>query len=173
MITVKLPLGPRTDIENCFLLGSFGVSWQGRERRIVALPDALAFDDIARQGLPHFGGAVTYHLEVEVPEAGELFVRTPHYRAAVLTLALDGKRTGTLVYPPYEASLGAVTVGKHRVDITAYISRANSFGTLHHADRLRFYNDPQSWFTSGALWTYEYRLREEGLISTPIFTLKK
>ena len=173
VITVKLPLGPRTDIENCFLLGSFGVSWQGRERRIVALPDALAFDDIARQGLPHFGGAVTYHLEVEVPEAGELFVRTPHYRAAVLTLALDGKRTGTLVYPPYEASLGAVTVGKHRVDITAYISRANSFGTLHHADRLRFYNDPQSWFTSGALWTYEYRLREEGLISTPIFTLKK
>ena len=59
------------------------------------------------------------------------------------------------------------------MDITAYISRANSFGTLHHADRLRFYNDPQSWFTSGALWTYEYRLREEGLISTPIFTLKK
>ena len=74
------------------LLGSFGVSWQGRERRIVALPDALAFDDIARQGLPHFGGAVTYHLEVEIPEAGELFVRTPHYRAAVLTLALDSMK---------------------------------------------------------------------------------
>ena len=172
-LTVKLPFGARRDVENCFILGSFGVEIRGRARKIVALSDRLGFDDITRQGLPHFGGAVTYHLETETSESGELCIRIPHYRAAVLTVALDGEKKATVAYPPYEASLGQVEAGKHRIDVTAYISRNNSFGTLHHADRALPYNSPSSWFSRGVNWTYEYRLREEGIITTPQLYLKK
>ena len=172
-ITVKLPFGARTDSENCFILGSFGVSLKGRERKIVALPERIGFDDITRQGFPHYGGGITYHLDADVKEDGELCVRTPHYRAAVLTAALDGENRSTIVYPPYEASLGEVKAGKHKVDITAYISRNNSFGTVHHADRVMPYNSPSTWFSKGVNWTYEYRLREEGIITTPELYIKK
>jgi hypothetical protein len=172
-ITVKLPFGARKDVENCFILGSFGVEIQGRARKIVALPEKIGFDDIVRQGFPHYGGAVTYHLETETAETGELVICTPHYRAAVLKIALDGDDKETIVYPPYEASLGEVEAGKHKVDVTAYISRNNSFGTVHHADRAMPYNSPSTWFSHGVNWTYEYRLREEGLISTPKLYIKK
>ena len=172
-ITVKLPFGARKDIENCFILGSFGVEICGRARKIVALPESIGFDDITKQGLGHYGGAVTYHLETETDEAGELCIRIPHYRAAVLTVALDGENKETVVYPPYEASLGQVGEGKHKVDITAYISRYNSFGTLHHADRKLPYNSPNTWFSHDANWTYEYRLCEEGIITTPELYIKK
>lgn len=172
-ITVKLPFGARTDVENCFILGNFGVDICGRAKKIVELPEKLGFDDITRQGLPHFGGAVTYHLEADTVEDGELCIRIPHYRAAVLTIALDGEKKKTVVYPPYEASLGQVKVGKHKVDVTAYISRNNSFGTVHHADRFNPYNSPSTWFSHGIKWTYEYRLREEGIITTPELYIKK
>ena len=172
-ITVKLPFGARTDSENCFIIGNFGVQVLGRARKIVALPEKLAFDDITRQGLAHYGSVVTYHLECETKEAGELCIRIPHYRAAVLKIALDGKERATIAYPPYETTLGKAEAGKHKIDIKAYISRNNSFGTLHHADRYLPYNAPATWFSGGAEWTYEYRLREEGIISTPEVFVKR
>ena len=172
-ITVKLPFGARTDSENCFIIGNFGVAVLGRARRIVALPEKLAFDDITRQGLAHYGSVVTYHLECETPEDGELCIRIPHYRAAVLKITLDGGERATIAYPPYETSLGFAKAGKHKIDVAAYISRNNSFGTLHHADRFLPYNAPATWFSGGAEWTYEYRLREEGIISTPEIFVKK
>ena len=172
-IVIKLPFGARTDTENCFIIGNFGVEVLGRARRIVELPKKLAFDDITRQGLAHFGGVLTYKLECETNEDGELCIRTPHYRAAVLKISLDGGEERTIAYPPYEASLGFVAAGKHEIEIKACISRNNAFGTLHHADRYLPYNAPATWFSGGAEWTYEYRLREEGLISTPELYIKK
>jgi len=172
-ITVKLPFGARTDVENCFILGNFGVEISGRQRKIVALPEKLAFDDITRQGLPHYGGAVTYHIDVDVHESGELYLQIPHYRAAVMTASLDGEKKATVAYPPYTASLGTVEKGTHRVDITAYISRHNSFGALHHANRGLEWKGPASWFSKNEDWTYEYRLCEEGIITTPRFSVKK
>ena len=97
----------------------------------------------------------------------------PHYRAAVLKITLDGGERATIAYPPYETSLGFAKAGKHKIDVAAYISRNNSFGTLHHADRFLPYNAPATWFSGGAEWTYEYRLREEGIISTPEIFVKK
>ncbi len=172
-VKITLPFGARTDVENCFILGDFGVEVCGRERRIVAARDEIAFDDITRQGLAHYGGAVTYHIDLDVPEAGELYLSVPHYRAAVLTACVDGTDKNTLAYPPYTVSLGEVEAGAHRVDITAYISRVNCFGALHHADRGYKWKGPNYWFSKWSSWTYEYRLCEEGIISTPKFYIKK
>ena len=91
----------------------------------------------------------------------------------MLKITLDGGERATIAYPPYETSLGFAKAGKHKIDVAAYISRNNSFGTLHHADRFLPYNAPATWFSGGAEWTYEYRLREEGIISTPEIFVKK
>ncbi len=168
VITVKLPYGVRKYVEACYLLGQFGVEVNGRERKITALPERLSFDDITRQKLPYYGGSVTYHLPLDRSEDGRLGLRIPHYRAAVLTASLDGKKLGCVVYPPYEISLGKVKAGTHQVDVKAYISRHNCFGNIHNADRLHPYPSPSSWFSTGSEWTYEYRLKEQGIISTPI-----
>ena len=88
-------------------------------------------------------------------------------------MSLDGEKKASIIYPPYTATLGEVKAGKHRVDITAYISRQNSFGAFHHANRYLEWKGPGSWFSKNEDWTYEYRLCEQGIITTPEFFVKK
>lgn len=168
-IMITLPFGQRSNLEACYLLGSFGVSVRGRVRKIVPLPSLMAFDSITYQDLPYYGGEITYHIDVDMEKDGKLIVKTPHYRAGVLTVDVDGKRAGTISIMPYTADLGEYTAGKHRVDITAYISRHNCFGHIHNSNPDFRWIGPDCWSTVGDTWTYEYRFLPEGLISTPIF----
>jgi hypothetical protein len=96
-------------------------------------------------------------------------MRTPHYRAAVLGVSVDGKRTDTIAYPPYVTNIGKLTAGKHEIEIEAFISRQNCFGHVHCADEGLRWIGPNSWKTIESSWTYEYRLTREGVISSPIF----
>ena len=172
VLRVTLPFGKRTDVERIYILGNFGVSVIGRKAKITELPEALAFDDITKQGLPFYGGSVKYLIPIDCPEDNEYLVRTPHYRAAVLAVSVDGKRVETIAYPPYVAKLGRLAKGKHTVEIEAFISRQNCFGHNHCADAKLAWLGPQSWSTVESSWTYEYRLACEGIISTPIFYKK-
>ena len=172
VLRVTLPFGKRTDVERIYILGNFGVSVIGRKAKITELPEALAFDDITKQGLPFYGGSVKYLIPIDCPEDNEYLVRTPHYRAAVLAVSVDGMRVETIAYPPYVAKLGRLAKGKHTVEIEAFISRQNCFGHNHCADAKLAWLGPQSWSTVESSWTYEYRLACEGIISTPIFYKK-
>lgn len=169
ILRVTLPFGKRTDLERMYVLGNFGVKVAGRKISITDLPETLAFDDITKQGLPFYGGSVKYKLAIDCKEDAEYLMRVPHYRAAVLTVSLDGKRINTVAYPPYMISLGKLEAGKHEVTVEAFISRHNCFGHFHCADEKHRWIGPNCWFTAESTWTYEYRLLPEGIISTPIF----
>ncbi|MBE6592420.1 MAG: hypothetical protein E7642_00315 [Ruminococcaceae bacterium] len=169
ILTIKLPFDERTNIECCYILGDFGVSVEGRHAKITSLPETLCFDRIDRQGLAFYGGAVSYELPLELDESAEVYMQTMHYRAAVMSVAVDGKKVDTIAYPPYIAKLGKLDAGKHTITLTAYISRHNCFGNIHCADDKFKWLGPDCWRTKGSTWTYEYRLLPEGLISTPIF----
>ena len=168
-ILITIPFGERDNIERVYVLGNFGVNLVGRKATVTPLPKVLAFDDITRQNLPFYGGSVKYNIPLDVKEEGEYLIRVPHYRAAVLALTLDGKRTDTIAYSPYVSKLGKLSAGKHQVTIEAFISRQNCFGHVHCADEKLAWIGPQSWKTVESSWTYEYRLTREGIISTPIF----
>ncbi|MBQ7292414.1 MAG: hypothetical protein IJW79_01600, partial [Clostridia bacterium] len=172
IIRITIPFGERDNVEAVYLLGNFGVELLGRKATVTALPKTLAFDDITRQKLPFYGGSVKYNIPLEVKEDGEYLVRVPHYRAAVLAVYVDGKRTDTLAYPPYVSNIGKLTAGKHTVTVEAFISRQNCFGHVHCADEKLRWLGMNSWKTTESSWTYEYRLTREGIISTPIFYKK-
>ncbi len=167
-LTVKLPFGKRTNIERMYLLGDFGVRIAGRELTVTALPETLGFSDITYQGLPFYGGVVSYHLPVACPEAMEAVLKIPHYRAAVNTVEVDGVKQAVVAYPPYDCALGVLTPGEHTVTVNAYISRRNAFGDVHNADEIYSWQGPVAWVTTGSQWTYEYRLYRQGLLSMPM-----
>ena len=165
-IEVELPFGRRTNVEWCYLLGGFGVRMQGEERVLTALPEKLGFDDITRQGLPHYGGNVVYRLPIETA-AGELTVKVPHYDGAAIRVSLDGEDKGHVVYAPYVLSLGEVKAGAHTLELTLLGSRQNAFGPLHLADEREKWIGPDAWRSTGSRWTESYRLRSIGVRTRP------
>ena len=168
-LTVTLPYAKRVSLERIYLLGNFGVSVDGEEVKITSLPDAVGFDDVTRIGFPFYSGEFNY----EIPFAsagGELTLAVPHYRGALVSVALDGEKVGRVIYPPYRLSLGRPGAGKHTLTLTLYISRQNGFGPLHNADEAHTWEGPGAWRTGGDKWTDSYRLTREGILTKPTLT---
>ncbi len=169
-IEITLPIGARTNLEWCYLLGNFGVRIEGRKKIITSAPKTLSFGDITRQGLPFYGGEITYKLPVKT-DGGKIAVKAPHYRGGLITLEVDGK-TEAIIYEPYCAEFD-LEKGEHTINLTLYANRHNSFGCIHNADREMRWLGPNSWRTKGDAWCYEYVLKEMGILSTPTVTEEK
>lgn len=174
ILEVICPLGSRTAVECAYLLGNFGVRVIGREKTVTALPETLCFDDLRIQGLPFYGANVTYHCDIETKEDGTLSLHAPVYRGALLSVALDGKEIGNLVFSPYTMKIPNVSAGKHRLDITLYGTRFNCFGELHFHHHMNFsWYGPTAYRSTGDEWYYEYETKPMGLLRTPVLSLEK
>lgn len=167
VLRVTLPIAERSNCEAMYLLGQFGVKVAGRWLCVTALPEALGFSDLTYQGLPFYGGAVSYHIPVSCAQDWDAVIKVPHYAAAVNTVQVDGQKRAVVAYPPYLADLGTLKAGQHTISVTSYVSRRNCFGDVHNADEKFSWQGPSAWVTSGSEWTYEYRLRRTGILTTP------
>jgi len=168
VIEMQIPYGKKTDVEACYLLGDFGVQVAGVHGTLTPPVKALAFGDITRQGLPFYGGNLTYHMEVE-SATDTLTVGASYYRGHLLRVAVDGADAGVIAYAPYVVTAKNLTPGKHKVDLTYFGSRVNTFGQLHRNDRTNQWWGPNAWRERGASWTYEYRFWEQGVLKAPEF----
>jgi hypothetical protein len=166
-LRVTIPFAERSNCEAMYLLGQFGVRVAGRLLTVTALPETVGFSDLTYQGLPFYGGAISYQIPVACGEDWNALIQVPHYTAAVNTVEVDGEKRAVIAYPPYVGDLGLLTAGKHTVTVTAYISRRNCFGDVHDADEKLSWQGPSAWVTRDSLWTYEYRLRRTGVLTTP------
>ena len=164
-IEVKKPFVTASSVENMFILGEFGVKVQGRQVHIIHAPQTLSYGDWTNQGLPFYGGALTYRFTIEGGRA--LKVRLGKISAPCTVVELDGKRVGNVSLAPHEADLGYLDEGKHTLEITLFASRINTFGTLHLNDESLTWFGPQAWRTQGMDWTYGYKLKPSGLMSEP------
>lgn len=175
LLEIEVPFGKVTTVENCFLLGDFGVEVHGRDARIIEAPRSLAFGDWTRQGLPFYGGNVVYHTQAELSDGTASYaVEVSNFTLPVIGVAMDGEECGPAAISPWRVSLGSPAAGMHRIDITAYGNRVNTFGALHNCDYANRWYGPNAWRTQGGEWTYEYRLRESGVLSAPrILTERK
>ncbi|MBQ9880685.1 MAG: hypothetical protein IJM45_09665 [Clostridia bacterium] len=171
-LTVKLPFGDRTNTEWCYILGKFGVRVEGSRSTIVAAPAKLQFGDITRQGLPFYGGAVTYNTSVNAPDDCAAEIEATFFRGAAVGVTVDGERAGTIIAPPYKICV-PMSAGRHKVAFTVWCSRFNAFGAVHCCDLNRNWHGPDAWRTSGSAWSYEYRLKETGILRAPVITFKK
>ena len=153
-------------LEWCYLLGGFGVEVRGRETCLTEKPDHILFGDYTVQGLPFYGGSLTYHCGFTA-HGGRVLLEVPHYSGALVSADLDGKRAGRIAFPPYRLDLGVVPAGQHRLALTLYGNRNNTLGAVHNCrDKIQWYG-PYAWRSRGNGWSYQYQLMKMGILTTP------
>jgi hypothetical protein len=165
---LTIPFTRKTNIEACYLLGDFGVAVNGREARMVAPVRTLSFGDWTSQGLPFYGGNVTYHCTLAGDDGGEMQIECAKFKSPLLSIDLDGRPAGKIAFAPFQLDLGQVAPGEHRLDITAFGNRVNTFGPVHNANEKLTWIGPAAWRQTGGNFSYEYQLKRTGILAAPI-----
>ncbi len=164
---VLVPVTNRITLENMYITGDFDVKVRGCEKTIVQKTADIAFSDITSQGMPFYGGNITYKTEVDLPQCRKLNIRVPHYEGALVRVTLDGQESRIIVFAPYTASFENLKSGKHTVEFKLYGNRVNTFGNLHLPLDKYEWLGPASWKTTGDEWSYEYCLKKVGILKSP------
>ncbi|MBQ0125238.1 MAG: hypothetical protein KBS59_02820 [Clostridiales bacterium] len=164
-LEVTYRFGAITQLEAMYVLGKFGVEQYGTYAKIIPLPEKLCFGDITRQGLPFYGGNVTYHLSVCT--SGDFGISVPKFRGNAVTVDIDGKRAGMIAFTPHVLDVKDLGDGEHRIDLTLLGNRANTFGAMHCADEVGTWWGPYAWRRNGNYFGYEYRLKRTGILTCP------
>lgn len=167
ILEVEHPFKPETKIEWLYLTGDFGVKVFGNRAILTSAPERVAYGSLTEYGFPFYGGNFTYKHEIEVKEDGDYEIEITKFRAPLLKICVDDAAVGRIMFAPYRCSLGHLAAGKHRIDITAFGSRINTFGQIHNNDDAFGYYGPDSWRTGGASYSYEYQLWKTGILSAP------
>ncbi len=167
ILLIKAPIGKRTSLENYFLLGDFGVTVNGVEKKIVKADEKIGFSSLTHQGMPFYGGNIRYKATVDLPEC-ELKIRANYYRGALIKVIIDGKDAGKIVYDPYTAELGHIAAGRHEIEFVLYGNRYNTFAALHCCGDKREWFGPEMWYTKDDEWSYEYQIKDMGILASPV-----
>lgn len=166
-LRIVLDFQEKTNLEPICLLGDFGVRVFGRSAVVTEPVKELEFGDWTVQGLPFYGGNVTYHVDgVSRGTVGELEIS--RFASPLIRVEVNGNAQGTLAFSPYRLNNIPLKKGKNRIDITAYGNRINTFGALHNCDVTDNKAAPDYWRTKGTSWSYEYCLRPSGILKAPV-----
>ena len=165
-LVIEMDFNQKSNLENLYILGDFGVELRGTHPVIVQEAQHLYPGDITRQGMPFYTGNLeyTYHFQVE-DETAEYAVHIPHFSAPVLGIRVDGVEKGLIAYAPHRQPLGILATGEHELTICVYGNRYNGFGTLHNANTRFTWYGPNSFRTEGDNWTDSYQLKPVGILS--------
>lgn len=168
IVEATVPFTHRIGLEWCYLLGDFGVRIEGRAGVVTAPVRVLSFGDIVSQGLPFYGGNITYHLPVSIGANGAV-VHIPHYRGALVAVEKDGKRLGETTFAPYDLEVGQAD----SIDLVLFGNRVNTFGAVHMVGEDDRFLNPGSWRTQDDGWSEEYVLQKVGILSAPVIVLDR
>lgn len=173
-LKVTLPLGRRTNIEWCYILGDFGVRVNGYVKTITQKPETIGFGSVTDQGFAFYGANISYKIPFTLEsDAKELVIYAPIYRGALISAQLDSQEIGKIVFSPYSVSVKDVKAGQHTLTLKLFGTRHNSFGALHNANTKENWFGPNAWRTKGDAWCYEYRTKPMGILSSPKIEIYK
>lgn len=165
VIEITIPFGKSTFTEWCYLLGDFGVKVEGIRKTLTAPLRTIAFGDMVPQGVPFYTGNMTYRCEAVF--GGDVLIRVPKYRGALVTVQLDDRPEQFVTFSPYVCEEKGVPEEKHQVRIKLYNTRQNGFGQLHHSQSMYYPQHPNSWRSQKDDWVYEYQFRTSGVLTSP------
>lgn len=175
VLTVTLPLSPRSYTEAYYLLGDFNVRLEGCDKTLIPKTDKIGFGSIGAQGLPFYCGNITYVCEFDVDDDDSTVqFHANYYRGALISVKLDGVDAGKIVTAPYNVNVKGVKKGHHVAEITLYGNRYNCFAALHcsRTDTDQIY--PAFWFTKDDAFSYNYQLKPLGIMTSPkVFIFKR
>ena len=169
-----MPLGPRTYTEWCYIVGEFNVRLEGTEKTIIEPTDEIGFGTVTNQGMPFYGGNVKYYCDFDVPEDGvSVRLHANYYRGALISVKIDGKDAGKIVYAPYSLTVDGLTKGSHTAELTLYGNRYNCFAPLHNTEHEIGWAGPGAWKTKGDGFCYEPQIKEMGILAAPVIEILK
>ena len=167
ILEIKHPFGRATNAEWCYILGSFGVEYEGNVAWIVDAPKQITVGDLGEQKLPFYGGKI--YLDSKLTTGGgDLEISFPAFGSTFARVWIDGEDRGIAVYPPYTLTVKDLPAGDHAFTLELCIPRTNAFGPVHHAKSSSTKAAPKSWRAEGDKWSDEYRLTPQGLTKAPI-----
>jgi hypothetical protein len=167
ILEVHIPYHAKVNVEAMYLLGSFGVKVNGYSAVLTDPVRELSFGDICTQGLPFYGGSLTYHIPVETETDGTLLVQVTKFRNPLLEVTIDGAESRKLFKSPYTVKFENVNGGVHILSVKAFGNRRNTFGQLHNCSEQSTWCSPDAWRTTGENWAYEYQLTKTGILVSP------
>jgi len=161
------------ELENLYLVGDFGVArrdaarcWEPANVTLVAAPKQLALGSWVERGLPFYGGAVRYRINVTRPVGGRVRIRLPEVRCTAAVVHAGG-REFVLPWPPFEADVtDALRDGDNKVLIEVVGGRKNILGPLHAP--WASWTGPEQFNPNNPAWTHEYQLTDHGLFEPPL-----
>lgn len=168
-ITLETDFHEGVDLEACALLGGFGVRVDGAEKVLVRLPESLVPGDITAQGLPFYGGAITYRVPVPLQPAGHerVLFTAARVEAGCVKVSGAGLPERNISWPPYEADVTDALREGSRVELEVVLTRRNTFGPLHQVPLRAGAYGPGNWTTEGAGFSEAYMLWPSGLLEAP------
>jgi len=117
-IKVSFDFYEKTDVEQIFLLGNFGVKL-GDIDAITRLNETLKSGDLVTQGLPYYGGKIRMYQELQ---NGNYFIKTEKFDLALINV--NGNR---IAFNPFESNF---KVSNNCINIELSLTRNNSFGIM-------------------------------------------
>jgi hypothetical protein len=153
------------EVEDCFLLGDFGVDMEGR---IIGEPETLHVGDWTLQGYPHYAGSMIYHGQLDYrPKDGErVTLYLTDYKAVDVAVTVNGNLAGHI---PWISQNGLditdwLGSGVNNVDLEVVGSPRNMLGPLHLASWPEPWTDWRSFRRTDETYTPEYVLQPWGLL---------
>ncbi len=156
-----------TDLESMYLLGQFRVSVAGRKAGIYKSSKKVLFGNLGTQGYPFYSGNTTYECNY-ISDGARVTLCIPKWEGAVISVFVDGEKKGYIALEPNVIELGKLSVGTHRISITVFGNRFNTFGALHNCVENYRWFGPNAWRTHGTEWSYQYQLKDMGILSSPL-----
>lgn len=173
ILELQISFDGKIPVENVYLLGDFGVILRGKTAYITEPVRELAFGDICGQGLPFYGGNITYHVAFGlVSSVDELEIQISMFRAPLIRAKIDGADLGRIVFSPYSVKTGQLEAGEHLLELTVYGNRVNTFGPVHNCNQKETWIGPDAWRSTGTSWSYEYQLKPSGILISPSLKIR-
>ncbi|GIP19456.1 hypothetical protein J40TS1_50980 [Paenibacillus montaniterrae] len=167
-LLLRLPYSRRLNVEAAFLLGDFDVAIHGSRCSLKLPTDQISFSSLTSLGMPFYGGNAVYSTKLAL-EPGQYELQVSKYRAPLLDVAINGQQAGQIAFAPYSVTFTvAETDGDTLIEIRSYGSRVNTFGAVHNCDEQEVYFDPNAWRTERDEWSYEYQLKQTGILKAPV-----
>lgn len=165
-IIVQLEFHSGVHLEWCYLLGAFHAAVWGSRIKLKRKSQRIAFGPWKTQGLPFYGGNLTYRCRIQIEE-GDYQLQVPHFAAPLLLVFLDGREMGILLSGSSRVTLGHLS-GNHCLEIKTFGNRINTFGAVHNTRETIAWYGPSAWRSKGREFSYAYQLRDTGILSAPV-----
>lgn len=154
----------RYELEDCYLIGHFGVDGQ---RCIGREPETLQLGDWCDQGYTHYCGSIIYYFDYtyEVTSDQRAFLELGEYSAVTLNIRVNGQAAGDV---PWRAVNGVeitsfLQSGTNRIDIEVVGSPRNMLGPFHQAGGKTASTSWASFRTEGVEYVHSYAVQPYGL----------